>query len=101
MPSAAAALAVAAGAADQVGDRPQCRLGFREQAHDVGLARHVARQCDGLAAFGLDVGHDLLGLRVAAWRAVSAPMPEAPPVIRRVLLMGRWYSARQDSGGKS
>ena len=27
--------------------------------------------------------------RFAARRAVSAPMPEAPPVIRRVFVMGR------------
>ena len=60
-----AALSVGAGAVDQMGDRPQRALGLLEQPHDVGFARHVAGQGDGLATLGLYVGDHGFGLGVA------------------------------------
>jgi len=61
-----AAATVDAGTVDQVRDRPQGALGLLEQPDDVGLVRHVARQCDGPATLRLDVGNDRFGLGVAA-----------------------------------
>ena len=63
-----------------MGNWSERSLGFLEQADDVGLARHVAGQRDGPAALGLDVGHDGLGLGVAA------------PVVDRDLVAARGRS---------
>ena len=68
--------AIDAGAVEKVGDRAQGAFGLVEQAHDVGLARHVTWKGNGLAAFADDLRHDRLGLCLA--RAVVDGDPVAP-----------------------
>src|SRR5436190_21626630 len=58
-----------------MGDRSERFLGGIEQAHDIGLARHVGWQGDRLATLGGDVGRDLLRLGIA--RAVVDRHPVA------------------------